>query len=234
MWRRSRGTRSSCARGTPCPTRCTRTAWSSGSPRRAEATLRRLYAPALAQGVPFIATDMATAELVKSAANAYLATKISFINAMAEICDATGADVATLADALGHDPRIGRLFLDAGLGFGGGCLPKGIRAFRIRAGELGVGEAVDFLREVDEINLRRRRRAVDVARPWSARTPSGAVAWVCWAPRSGPAATTCAIPLRCTSPLPSNSRVGWCGCTIRPPWKTPGPHSRPWTTRSTW
>jgi UDPglucose 6-dehydrogenase len=130
----------------------------------AEATLRRLYAPALARGVPFIATDMATAELVKSAANAFLATKISFINAMAEVCEAAGADVGTLADALGHDPRIGRRFLDAGLGFGGGCLPKDIRAFRIRAGELGVGAAVDFLREVDEINLRRRRRTVDVAR----------------------------------------------------------------------
>jgi UDPglucose 6-dehydrogenase len=109
-----------------------------------------------------IVTDFATAELVKVAANSFLATKISFINAMAEVCEATGADVTQLADAIGHDARIGRRFLNAGLGFGGGCLPKDIRAFIARAGELGVDQAVSFLRDVDEINLRRRARTVEL------------------------------------------------------------------------
>ena len=108
-------------------------------------------------------TDFATAELVKVAANAFLATKISFINAMAEVCEATGADVTLLADAIGHDDRIGRQFLNAGLGFGGGCLPKDIRAFMARAGELGADQALTFLREVDAINMRRRVRMVDLA-----------------------------------------------------------------------
>ncbi len=125
---------------------------------RAAAVLRELYAPTSAEHMPFIVTDYATAELVKVAANAFLATKISFINAMAEIAEATGADVTQLADAIGHDPRIGRRFLGAGVGFGGGCLPKDIRAFAARAEELGKGEAVNFLREVDAINLRRRER----------------------------------------------------------------------------
>ncbi len=131
---------------------------------RAEATLREVYATAIASGTPFIATDFATAELVKVSANAFLATKISFINAMAELCEATGADVTVLADALGHDERIGRKFLNAGLGFGGGCLPKDIRAFMARAGELGVDQALSFLREVDAINMRRRGHVVDRAR----------------------------------------------------------------------
>jgi UDPglucose 6-dehydrogenase len=131
---------------------------------RAEATLREVYATQLDNGVPLVVTDFATAELVKVAANSFLATKISFINAMAEICDAAGADVAQLAEAIGHDERIGKQFLRAGLGFGGGCLPKDIRAFIARAGELGVGESLTFLREVDEVNLRRRRRTVDIAR----------------------------------------------------------------------
>ena len=104
-----------------------------------------------------------TAELVKVAANSFLATKISFINAMAELCEATGGDVTALADALGHDERIGRRFLGAGVGFGGGCLPKDIRAFVARAQELGVHDAVSFLREVDAINQRRRDRVVDLA-----------------------------------------------------------------------
>jgi len=130
----------------------------------AEATLREVYATQLANGVPFVVTDFATAELVKVAANSFLATKISFINAMAEICDVTGADVTMLAEAIGHDERIGKHFLRAGLGFGGGCLPKDIRAFMARAGELGVGESVAFLREVDEVNLRRRERTVDIVR----------------------------------------------------------------------
>jgi UDPglucose 6-dehydrogenase len=131
---------------------------------RAEALLREVYASAIAAGVPFLVTDFATAELVKVSANAFLATKISFINAMAELCEATGADVTQLADALGHDARIGRKFLNAGLGFGGGCLPKDIRAFMARAGELGVDQALTFLKEVDAINMRRRSHVVDRAR----------------------------------------------------------------------
>jgi len=137
----------------------------------AEAMLRSVYAEAIEAATPVVTADLATAQLAKSAANAFLATKISFINAMAEICESTGADVTVLADALGHDPRIGRQFLNAGLGFGGGCLPKDIRGFMARAGELGAGDAVTFLREVDAINQRRRSRVVEVAaelvdRPW--------------------------------------------------------------------
>ena len=101
---------------------------------------------------------------MKTAANSFLATKISFINAMAELCEATGADVKQLADAIGYDDRIGRKFLNAGLGFGGGCLPKDIRAFMARAGELGADQALTFLREVDDINMRRRIRMVELAR----------------------------------------------------------------------
>ena len=134
------------------------------SSARAEAMLREVYAVAIARGTPFLVTDFPTAELVKVSANAFLATKISFINAMAELCEATGADVTQLADALGYDERIGRKFLNAGLGFGGGCLPKDIRAFMARAGELGVDEALSFLREVDAINMRRRTHVVDRAR----------------------------------------------------------------------
>ncbi len=131
---------------------------------RAEALLREVYASAIDGGTPFLVTDFPTAELVKVAANAFLATKISFINAMAELCEATGADVTKLADAIGHDDRIGRKFLNAGLGFGGGCLPKDIRAFMARAAELGVDQAVGFLREVDAINMRRRTHVVDRSR----------------------------------------------------------------------
>lgn len=131
---------------------------------RAVGLLNQLYAKALAEGTPLIVTDYPTAQLVKVAANSFLATKISFINAMAELCEATGGDVIQLAEAIGHDPRIGRQFLNAGLGFGGGCLPKDIRAFMARAGELGVDQALTFLREVDSINLRRRVRMVDLAR----------------------------------------------------------------------
>ncbi len=131
--------------------------------RRAEAVLRELYAPLLAEDVPFLLTDLQTAELVKVSANAFLATKISFINAISEVCEAAGADVRMLADALGYDPRIGRRFLNAGLGFGGGCLPKDIRAFMARAGELGANHALTFLREVDSINMRRRTRMVELA-----------------------------------------------------------------------
>lgn len=130
----------------------------------AESVLDEVYAAVLADGTPKVVTDFATAELVKVAANSFLATKISFINAMAELCEATGGDVTVLADAIGHDARIGRSFLNAGLGFGGGCLPKDIRAFMARAGELGVDQALSFLREVDSINMRRRVRMVDLAR----------------------------------------------------------------------
>lgn len=131
---------------------------------RAEQVMREVYAPLIADGVPFLVTDFPTAELVKVAANSFLATKISFINAMAEVCEAAGADVTMLAQAIGYDPRIGNRFLAAGLGFGGGCLPKDIRAFMARAGELGAEEALTFLREVDQINLRRRAHTVDLAR----------------------------------------------------------------------
>lgn len=129
---------------------------------RAASILREVYHPSVAKGTPFIVTDYATAELVKVSANAFLATKISFINAMAEIAEVTGADVTQLADAIGHDVRIGRRFLGAGIGFGGGCLPKDIRAFSARAEELGRGESVAFLRQIDEINMRRRDRAVQL------------------------------------------------------------------------
>jgi len=128
------------------------------------AILDEVYAGPIAAGTPRLVTDFPTAELVKVAANAFLATKISFINAMAEVCEAAGADVVQLADALGHDDRIGRKFLNAGLGFGGGCLPKDIRAFMARASELGADEALKFLREIDGINVRRRSRMVDLAR----------------------------------------------------------------------
>lgn len=130
---------------------------------RAEDLLREAYRPLIDNGVPFLVTDFATAELVKVAANSFLATKISFINAMAEVCEAAGADVTELAEAIGYDPRIGNRFLAAGLGFGGGCLPKDIRAFMARAGELGAEEALTFLREVDQINLRRRGHTIDLA-----------------------------------------------------------------------
>lgn len=129
----------------------------------AAAILDEVYASAIAAETPRIVTDYATAELVKVSANAFLATKISFINAMAEVAEATGADVTQLADAIGHDARIGRRFLNSGLGFGGGCLPKDIRAFMARADELGVGQSVAFLHEVDAINLRRRERVVQLA-----------------------------------------------------------------------
>ena len=135
-----------------------------GSESRAEELAREIYAQPLAQDTPFIATDLQTAELVKVSANAFLATKISFINAVSEICEIAGADVVALADAIGIDKRIGRKFLGAGLGFGGGCLPKDIRAFMARAGELGADQALTFLREVDAINMRRRDRMVDMSK----------------------------------------------------------------------
>lgn len=131
---------------------------------RAEQTLREVYATPAGQGSPFVVTDFPTAELVKTAANSFLATKISFINAMAEVCEAAGGDVAKLAEAIGYDERIGSKFLRAGIGFGGGCLPKDIRAFMARAGELGADQALTFLREIDSINMRRRGQMVEMTR----------------------------------------------------------------------
>ncbi|MET9545518.1 UDP-glucose/GDP-mannose dehydrogenase family protein [Streptomyces sp. NPDC006627] len=131
---------------------------------RAEKLLREVYATPIAEGSPFVVTDFPTAELVKTSANSFLATKISFINAMAEVCEAAGGDVVQLAEALGHDDRIGKKFLRAGIGFGGGCLPKDIRAFMARAGELGADQALTFLREIDSINMRRRGQMVEMAR----------------------------------------------------------------------
>ena len=130
----------------------------------AQERLRAVFGPVIENGTPVVVTDLATAELVKVAANSFLATKISYINAMAEVCEATGADVQQLAQALSFDTRIGGRFLRPGLGFGGGCLPKDIRAFAHRAEELGVGQAVAFLHEVDAINQRRRARTVDLVR----------------------------------------------------------------------
>jgi nucleotide sugar dehydrogenase len=135
-----------------------------GAAEQAEKILREIYSSMLAEGTPFIVADYPTSELVKVSANAFLATKISFINAMAEVCEAAHADVTKLSEALSYDDRIGGRFLGPGLGFGGGCLPKDIRAFMARAGELGVDQALTFLREVDEINIRRRIRMVDLAR----------------------------------------------------------------------
>ena len=131
---------------------------------KAEALLKLAYKPLLDNGVPWIRADLPTAELVKVAANSFLATKISFINAMAEICEATGGDVTVLAKAIGYDPRIGSRFLQAGIGFGGGCLPKDIRAFMARSEELGAEQSLEFLREIDSINLRARQRMIDLVR----------------------------------------------------------------------
>lgn len=130
----------------------------------AEALLKEVYAQNLAEGTPWVRADLPTAELVKVAANSFLATKISFINAMAEVCEAAGGDVTVLAKAIGYDPRIGNRFLQAGIGFGGGCLPKDIRAFMARAEELGASPALEFLREIDSINLRARQRVIDLVR----------------------------------------------------------------------
>lgn len=131
---------------------------------RAEEILREVYADLLALEIPWIRADLPTAELVKVAANSFLATKISFINAMAEICEAADGDVTVLAKAIGFDPRIGNRFLQAGIGFGGGCLPKDIRAFMARADELGARQALEFLREIDSINLRARTRMIELVR----------------------------------------------------------------------
>ena len=154
---------------------------------RASERLRQVYATPLAAGVPLLVMDLETAELVKVAANAFLATKISFINGMAEMCEAAGADVIPLAEALGYDARIGRRFLSPGLGFGGGCLPKDIRAFRATASDLGVSSVVDLLTTVDAINLGRRDRVLALARETAGGTLAGkrvAVLGVAFKPNS--------------------------------------------------
>jgi UDPglucose 6-dehydrogenase len=154
---------------------------------RAEGLLREVYAMPLAAGVPLLVMDLETAELVKVAANAFLATKISFINAMAEICEAAGADVIPLAEALGYDARIGRRFLSPGLGFGGGCLPKDVRAFRASASALGVDSVASLLTTVDAINQGRRDRVVALARQAAGGTLDGkrvAVLGVAFKPNS--------------------------------------------------
>jgi UDPglucose 6-dehydrogenase len=154
---------------------------------RAEPLIRQVYAAPLEAGTPLLVMDLETAELVKMAANAFLATKISFINAMAEICEASGADVIPLAEALGHDPRIGRRFLSPGLGYGGGCLPKDVRGFRATASELGVDSVVSLLATVDAINIGRRHRVVDLAREVAGGTLAGrrvAVLGVAFKPNS--------------------------------------------------
>ena len=203
---KSPGTQNFSGKASPFTTPFTRSDRARSQPDsvHAEAAMRELYAPLLDEGVPFLLTDLQTAELVKVSANAFLATKISFINAViAEVCEAVGADVTLLADALGYDPRIGRQFLNAGLGFGGGCLPKDIRAFMARAGELGANHALTFLREVDSINMRRaagwsnwrRRHAARCSAPTSR----------CSARRSSPSPTTSAIhPPECGSMLQLN------------------------------
>ena len=130
----------------------------------AEKILKEVYAANLKENIPWVRADLPTAELVKVAANSFLATKISFINAMAEVCEASGGDITVLAKAIGYDPRIGSRFLQAGIGFGGGCLPKDIRAFMARAEELGAKQAVEFLKEIDAINLRARQRIIELVR----------------------------------------------------------------------
>ena len=164
-------------------------------PGCAEEVARDIYGNLLEEGIPFLVTDLATSELVKTSANAFLATKISFINAMAELCEVTDADVSVLADAIGYDPRIGRKFLNAGIGFGGGCLPKDIRAFMARAGELGANQVLTFLREVDHINMRRRSQMMELTREVLGGSLIGR-GWQCSARRSNPIPTMCGIPRR--------------------------------------
>ncbi|MET4589916.1 UDP-glucose/GDP-mannose dehydrogenase family protein [Arthrobacter sp. 754] len=132
----------------------------TGAPRAVAAALDAVYEPLLNAGIPRLVCNFATAELIKSAANAYLATKVSFINAISELCDASGADVAELSEAMGMDPRIGSRYMHAGLGFGGGCLPKDIRSLRTQAAALGVDPVNDWMGVVDSINLRQRTRTV--------------------------------------------------------------------------
>ena len=191
--------------------------------------LESAFAPLVEGGVPVVVTDLPTAELVTVSANSFLATKISFINAMAEVCETTGADVQQLAAALSYDPRIGGRFLRPGLGFGGGCLPKDIRAFIHRAEELGVGQAVSFLREVDAINQRRRQRTVDLV-----RAQAGARSRVCtsarWVRRSSRTRMTSGTHRRWMWRGCSVPRAQWFASTIRRRWRTPAGPTRTWFT----
>ena len=182
---------------------------------RAEAWMRQVYRAPLEAGAPLLVMDLETAELVKVAANAFLATKISFINAMAEVCEEAGADVIPLAEALGYDVRIGRRFLSPGLGYGGGCLPKDIRGFRATAADLGVSSLVSWLGTVDEINLGRRDRVVELAR----QAAGGALAggWPCSGWRSSPTATTSGTPPAWPSVTGWRARGRSCRCTTRWP-----------------
>ena len=198
--------------GTRWRTRCARTGSSPGCGARWPRRPREIYRPLTDAGVPLIVTDAVTAELVKGAANAFLAAKVSFINAMSDICAATGASVATLADALGMDARIGRAFLTAGLGYGGGCLPKdvrGLRAFAASTGSRGAG-AVSLLTVLDEINSARRQQVVGLVQTLLGGCPASGSR--CGARRSSPAPTTCAIRLASTSPTGSaaSARRSWC------------------------
>lgn len=201
----------------------------------AEKLLREVYATPVGEGTPFVVADYPTAELVKTAANAFLATKISFINAMAEVSEAAGGDVVKLAEAIGHDERIGKKFLRAGIGFGGGCLPKDIRAFMARAGELGADQALTFLREVDSINMRRRGHMVELAR--EACGGSGflgkriAVLGAAFKPDSDDVRDS----PRSTSPGRSTSRAARSPCTTPRRWRTRDGSSRPsGTPRAPW
>lgn len=174
---------------------------------RAEGILRRVYARQLAADTPWISTDLETAELVKVAANAFLATKISFINAFSEITENVGGDIGTLADAIGHDARIGRRFLNAGVGFGGGCLPKDIRALQARVSELGLDRTMRFLAEVDDINLRRRDRVVDLAVQVLSAARDGRIRR---AETSGPAPTPASVQVL------NGTRIAVLGVTFKP------------------
>lgn len=176
----------------------------------AEKLLDSIYKALLDDDIPKIATDYPTAELVKTSANAFLATKISFINAMAELCDATGADVTTLAKAIGHDDRIGKKFLRAGVGFGGGCLPKDIRAFIARAEELGTGRSLEFLRNVDAVNIRQRMRAVELLQEGLGRPLEGAVVAVL-----GAAFKPDSDDIRDSPALDIAAKVAELGATVR-------------------
>ena len=191
---------------------------------RGEQGLRAAFAPVIeaprGPATPVVVTDFATAELVKVAANAFLATKISFINAMAEVCEATGGDVTLLSKALSYDTRIGGRFLNAGLGFGGGCLPKDIRAFMARAGELGVDQALSFLKEVDAINLRRRARMVEIARELVGGSFGGmrvAVLGAAFKPNSDDIRDSPALDVAAAI----QRRAPRSPCTTRRPWTTP-------------
>ncbi|MEW1979524.1 UDP-glucose/GDP-mannose dehydrogenase family protein [Citricoccus sp. NPDC079358] len=175
----------------------------------AEDILRQVYAKSLAEGTPWITTDFATAELVKVAANAFLATKISFINAFSEITEAAGGDIGTLADAIGHDPRIGRKFLNAGVGFGGGCLPKDIRALQARVSELGLDRTMRFLAEMDDINLRRRDRVVDLAVQVLSHSRNGAI-------RTTGADGAGSVPSPAAVEILNGAKIAILGVTFKP------------------